>query len=105
MLELAAMDPPRKEPMSAATDIRPGELAVALDPPADAALRFIGVIRTPYPTRDDCPRQARSDGPVCRIEIAAAFTPALKGLEAFERIEVIYWMHLSRRDLVLQSPK
>jgi tRNA (adenine37-N6)-methyltransferase len=29
---------------------------------------------------------------------------ALAGLEQYERIEVLYWLHLSRRDLVLQSP-
>jgi tRNA (adenine37-N6)-methyltransferase len=25
-------------------------------------------------------------------------------VERYERLEVIYWLHLSRRDLVLQSP-
>jgi tRNA (Thr-GGU) A37 N-methylase len=30
--------------------------------------------------------------------------PALAGLEQYERVEVLYWLHLSRRDLVLQSP-
>lgn len=30
--------------------------------------------------------------------------PALRGIEAYARIEVLFWMHLSRRDLVLQSP-
>jgi tRNA (Thr-GGU) A37 N-methylase len=28
----------------------------------------------------------------------------LKGLRAYSRIEVLYWLHLSRRDLVLRSP-
>jgi tRNA (Thr-GGU) A37 N-methylase len=28
----------------------------------------------------------------------------LDGLERYERIEVLYWLHLSRRDLVRQSP-
>ena len=26
-------------------------------------------------------------------------------MEAFDRIEVLYWLHLSRRDLVWQSPR
>lgn len=30
---------------------------------------------------------------------------ALAGIEEFERLEVLYWLHLSRRDLVLQSPR
>ena len=29
---------------------------------------------------------------------------ALDSLAQFERIEVLYWLHLSRRDLVMQSP-
>ncbi len=31
--------------------------------------------------------------------------PALKGIDFYSNLEVIYWLHLSRRDLVLQSPK
>ncbi|WP_163334107.1 TrmO family methyltransferase domain-containing protein, partial [Klebsiella aerogenes] len=30
---------------------------------------------------------------------------ALKGLETFETIQVLYWLHQSRRDLVTQSPR
>ena len=50
------------------------------------------------------PRQGRLDGPVCRIELFEPWVPGLADLQQFERIEVIYWLHLSRRDLVLQSP-
>ncbi len=42
--------------------------------------------------------------PVCRIEIFEPWQAALQGIERFERLEVLYWLHLSRRDLVLQSP-
>jgi tRNA (Thr-GGU) A37 N-methylase len=31
--------------------------------------------------------------------------PALQGIELYSSLEVIYWLHMSRRDLVLQSPK
>jgi tRNA (Thr-GGU) A37 N-methylase len=31
--------------------------------------------------------------------------PGLKDLDLYKHLEVIYWLHLSRRDLVLQSPK
>ena len=27
------------------------------------------------------------------------------GIEAHQRLEVLYWMHLARRDLTLQNPK
>nr|WP_236638556.1 hypothetical protein [Mangrovicoccus ximenensis] len=45
-----------------AEGLRPGETAVALEAPGDAALRFIGTIRTPWTDRADCPRQGRPDG-------------------------------------------
>jgi tRNA-Thr(GGU) m(6)t(6)A37 methyltransferase TsaA len=51
-----------------------------------------------------CPRQGRADGPTCRIEMFDPWAPALDGMAAYERLEVLYWLHLSRRDLVLQSP-
>ena len=44
------------------------------------------------------------DGPVCRIEVSEPWVPALDGIEHFERIEVLYWLHQARRDLVRQSP-
>jgi tRNA (adenine37-N6)-methyltransferase len=85
-------------------EIRTGE--VAIDPPAptDAGLVFIGRIHTPWTDRLKCPRQGRHDGPVCRIEIFEHWLPALDGIAQFERLEILYWLHLSRRDLVRQSP-
>src|SRR5882762_584099 len=79
---------------------------VAIDPPApvDAGLVFIGVIRTPWTSRLTCPRQGRQDGPLCRIEVKEPWAAALDGIEAFARLEVLYWLHESRRDLVRQSP-
>lgn len=87
-------------------EVRPGEAIVAAMPPAnDAGLIFIGRIRTPWTDRLACPRQGRSDGPVCRIELFPPWGDALQGLDGYERVEVLYWLHESRRDLVLQSPK
>jgi tRNA-Thr(GGU) m(6)t(6)A37 methyltransferase TsaA len=87
------------------SEIREGERAV--DPPAarDADLIFIGRIRTPWTSRLATPRQGRHDGPVCRLEIFEPWVPALKGVDFYSTLEVIYWLHQSRRDLVLQSPK
>jgi tRNA-Thr(GGU) m(6)t(6)A37 methyltransferase TsaA len=84
---------------------RPGEIEAPLPERTDARLVFIGRIRTPFATRDDCPRQGRPDGPVCRIEVDAPWRPALAGLERYARVEVLYWMHEARRDLIAQSPK
>ncbi len=85
-------------------EIRTGE--VAIEPPAasNAGLVFIGRIHTPWTDRLMCPRQGRADGPICRIEIFEPWRPALDGVGQYERVEVLYWLHLSRRDLVRQSP-
>lgn len=87
-------------------DLRQGEVALDLAPPSDAVLRFVGVIRTPFATRAQCPRQGDPDtGPLCRIEVDPLWAEALDGLETFESIEVFYWLDRSRRDLLRQSPK
>ena len=85
-------------------ELRPAEVAVAAPAATDAGLEFIGRIHTPWTSRLTAPRQGRQDGPVCRIEVFERWAPALAGLARYERAEVIYWLHLSRRDLVLQSP-
>ena len=85
-------------------EIRKAEVAVTLPPTTDAGLMFIGRIRTPWTSRMETPRQGRADGPLCRIEVFEPWVPALAGLAQYERVEVLYWLHLSRRDLVLQSP-
>ncbi|MDX3895512.1 tRNA (N6-threonylcarbamoyladenosine(37)-N6)-methyltransferase TrmO [Pusillimonas sp.] len=85
-------------------EIRENELAVNAPAPTDAGLVFIGRIRSPWTSRLECPRQGRPDGPICEIEIFEPWVAALDGIENFERIEVLYWLHESRRDLVRQSP-
>ncbi|NND22136.1 MAG: tRNA (N6-threonylcarbamoyladenosine(37)-N6)-methyltransferase TrmO [Silicimonas sp.] len=87
-------------------EIRDGERRIDLPPPEDAVLRFIGTIRTPFATRDMCPRQGDAEnGPECRIAVDPEWADALDGIERFEVIEVLYWLDKSRRDLVSQSPK
>jgi tRNA-Thr(GGU) m(6)t(6)A37 methyltransferase TsaA len=85
-------------------EVRPGEVAVDAPSATDAGLVFIGVIHTPWASRLVTPRQGRADGPICRIEVFDPWREALDGIEQFERLEVLYWLHLSRRDLVKQSP-
>ena len=85
-------------------EIRPAELAVEPPVATDAGLVFIGRIRTPWSSGLATRGQGRMDGPVCRIEVFEPWVAALAGLEQYERVEVIYWLHLSRRDLVRQSP-
>ena len=90
----------------AAADIRPGEVRVDAAAPADAALRFIGRIGTPWTVRGDCPRSGDPEtGPVCRVEVFEPWVAALEGVERHAWLELLYWMHEARRDLVRQSPR
>lgn len=86
-------------------EIRKGEVAVDVPEARDAHLVFIGRIHTPWTDRLNCPRQGRLDGPVCQIEVFAPWADALAGIENYQRLEVLYWLHRSRRDLIRQSPK
>ena len=86
------------------TDLRIGEVAVPLPSRADGAIFFIGTIHTPWRTRRDCPKRGSLDGPVCSIVVDDRWQAALTDIEAHRRIQVLYWMHHARRDLVLQAP-
>jgi len=86
-------------------ELRDGEVAVALPDRTDATLIFIGRIRTPWRTRSETPKQGKFDGPVCAIEIFEPWVAGLKGLEQLKHAQAVYWLHQSRRDLVVQSPK
>jgi tRNA-Thr(GGU) m(6)t(6)A37 methyltransferase TsaA len=85
-------------------DLRLNEIAAPWTGRPDAELAFIGVIRTPWATRGECPHYGRPDGPVCRIEVSEPWAAALDGVEKLDRIEVFYWLHLARRDVIRQSP-
>jgi tRNA-Thr(GGU) m(6)t(6)A37 methyltransferase TsaA len=86
------------------SDIRPHEVMVPVPEPDDARLYFIGRIHTPWTDRKDCPRQGKTDGPDCRVEIFEPWVPALKGIEDYDSIELLYWLNRARRDLVIQNP-
>ena len=87
------------------TRLRPGENITDIGEPQDAALFFVGTIRTPWRDRGQCPRQGRMEGPECRIEISKPWTPALEGIGDYQQLEILYWLDRSRRDLVRQNPK
>jgi tRNA (adenine37-N6)-methyltransferase len=85
-------------------ELRPGEVAVELPSQGDAGLYFIGTIHTPWHTRQECPKRGSADGPICSIVVDERWRDGLTGLSAGRRIQVLYWMHRARRDLVLQTP-
>ncbi len=91
--------------LHAETPLRPGEKTLILPDKFDAGLFFIGYAHTPWTERSACPRQGDPEnGPECILELAPRWSDALCGLEAYTHIQLLYWMHQARRDLVLQRP-
>lgn len=88
-----------------ADPLRPHEQAITLDRAFDECVWFIGRIHTPWTDRSQCPRRGDPEnGPECLIELAEPWEQALTGIAARERLQILYWMHLSRRDAVRQNP-
>jgi tRNA-Thr(GGU) m(6)t(6)A37 methyltransferase TsaA len=95
-----------KEPMDDnAFGIWEGEIAAELPRDYDAALYFIGRIRTPWKVRKDCPKNARESDAVCTIELDPRWQQALTDVASCSHLILLYWMNRSRRDLVLQVPR
>lgn len=83
---------------------RPGEIEITLPPATDAGLAFIGRIRTPWPTPADCPKNSRERPEIATVEVFEPYRPGLKDLERFSHAILLYWLHQSRRDLIVQKP-
>jgi tRNA-Thr(GGU) m(6)t(6)A37 methyltransferase TsaA len=87
-------------------DLREGEETVDTPAAFDAGLWFIGRIETPWHAPSECPHRGDPDeGPVCRVTITEPWTAALDGIEGQEWLQILYFMHRSRRDLVRQNPR
>jgi tRNA-Thr(GGU) m(6)t(6)A37 methyltransferase TsaA len=97
--------PPSGTPTADSYALRAGEVAVALPANVDAALYFIGRIRTPWQRREDCPKNIRESDAVCTVELEPRWAEGLKGLESASHVWLLYWMDQARRDLVLQAPR
>jgi tRNA-Thr(GGU) m(6)t(6)A37 methyltransferase TsaA len=90
--------------MTDENELRSGEVAVPLPGDTDAGVYFIGTIRTPWQTRGECPKRGSLDGPICSIVVDPRWHQGLTDIGAHPRLQVLYWMHRARRDLVLQTP-
>jgi tRNA (adenine37-N6)-methyltransferase len=66
----------------------------------DLALRPIGVVRSPYATPLDAPRQGEFAHVESVIEIHPGFEEGLAGVESLERVLVVWWAHQADRDLL-----
>lgn len=90
--------------MAEKSEIRPGEVVVELPTTFDAGVHFIGRIRTPFKTRDECPKNTAQSNAVGRVELDARYAAGLRELQLYSHAILLYWMDQARRDLVEQVP-
>jgi len=67
-----------------------------------AALHYIGHIRTPYHTLDQCPSNVDPGGPSCELRLDEAFEQGLAGLVPGASILVLYWLDRADREALMQ---
>jgi len=68
-------------------------------------IKAIGYVRSPFASPEECPRQGRQDMPPCIIDMEQEFVPGLHRLVPGQKIVVLTWMHLARRDLFRCRPR
>jgi tRNA (adenine37-N6)-methyltransferase len=79
---------------------------VSADPAATFPLRQIGVLRTPFATRADCPRNGRQPDPApeCEALVFAEFVPGLADLAGFSHLILLYWLDQVREPSLTMTP-
>jgi len=64
---------------------------------------IIGVIHSPYKTRNDAPRQGNST--TCELEIKPEYAQGLTDIQGFSHVHLFYWLHKSKGyNLMVQTP-
>ena len=90
---------------------REGELPLGFDPAelaGDTHLVFIGRIRSPWKTREECPknmREARESGQPASVEIDEAYRAGLDRLERASHVVILSWFDRAARNLIVQKPR
>jgi tRNA-Thr(GGU) m(6)t(6)A37 methyltransferase TsaA len=84
--------------------LRSGEIAVELPATGDAEIYFVGRIRTPWASRDECPKNSGESQAVCRIEVDARYADGLRDIETVSHLIVLYFMDEAARNIVVQAP-
>lgn len=69
----------------------------------EAALKFIGHIKTPYETIEDCPNNVDLDGPTCQLIIREEYLNGLLGLQPGRNILILYWFENTKRNVIEQG--
>lgn len=60
----------------------------------------IGIIHSPFRTQEEAPRQGAYTEKASTIEVFEQFVPALRGLDSYTYIIVLYWADRAARDVL-----
>jgi tRNA-Thr(GGU) m(6)t(6)A37 methyltransferase TsaA len=90
--------------MTEQSQLRPGEVTLALPDGFDAGVYFIGRIRTPFKSRAECPKNTAQSEAIGQVELDARYAEGLKDLGLYSHVVLLYWMDQARRDLIQQLP-
>ena len=71
----------------------------------DRDLRPIGHVESPLTDPADAPKQGSEGGPGVWLVIEPRLLDALDGIEPGDRVVVITWLHLARRDVLRVHPR
>lgn len=68
-----------------------------------ATLKFIGHIKTPYKSMEECPNNINPNGPLCQLVINKDLKDGLLGLTVGQNILILYWFENANRNLYQQK--
>jgi tRNA (adenine37-N6)-methyltransferase len=93
------------------TEMRDGEIALPFDPatlPPDGHVVFIGRIRSPWTSREQCPKNmgaARERQAHATVEVDPPYRDGLAGLEGTTHLALLTWLDRAPRNLIVQNPR
>ena len=67
-------------------------------------LKPIGVIRTPFKISEDTPIQSSNSDTKGHVELSEEYLEALKSLDGFSHIILLYWFHSAKPPKMLMKP-
>ncbi|HCL79092.1 MAG TPA: tRNA (N6-threonylcarbamoyladenosine(37)-N6)-methyltransferase TrmO [Synergistaceae bacterium] len=72
---------------------------------AATELRPVGVVRSPFSSREECPRQGDKGGADGVVHIFPEFSEALDGVEEGDEVLILTWLHLADRKVLKVHPR
>ncbi|WP_290598061.1 MULTISPECIES: tRNA (N6-threonylcarbamoyladenosine(37)-N6)-methyltransferase TrmO [unclassified Archaeoglobus] len=70
----------------------------------EISLKPVGIVKSPFKSMDEAPRQGRQSQEVSEIVVFDEYSDALDGVEKCEHVIVLYWMDRASREKLKVVP-